>query len=166
MGDYNIDYFNTEEKLCLETLIVPYGLTFGNTEIPTRVLENSNTLIDYIITDLSHADTFEPIVSDTPLRTPKKAEIDNRATSVITKANIKTRSRVFIKEIFGKSNYRKEHFRELLSRSDWSAFYSQNCAEGMYTIFEDIIEKALGKCITIKRLLIGNDKSVLLLHEN
>ena len=106
-----------------------YGLTIVNTEIPTRVQGNSKTLIDYIITDLSHADTFEPIVSDTSLRTLKKAEIDHRATSVITEANMKTRSRVFIKEIFDISNYRKEHFRELLSRSDWSAFYSQTCAE-------------------------------------
>ena len=74
------------------------------------------------------ADTFEPIVSDTPLRTPKKAEINRRATTfVINNAVMKTRSRVFIKEIFDKSNYRKEHFRE--SRNDWSAFYSQNCAD-------------------------------------
>ena len=145
---------------------MPYGLIIVNTEIPTRVQGNSETLIDYIITDLSHADTFEPIVSDTPLRTLKKAEIDHRATSVITKTNMKTRSRVFIKEIFDRSNYRKEHFRELLSRSEWSAFYSQNCAEGMYTIFKDIIEKALRKCITIKKVFIRNDKGVLTLHEN
>ena len=43
MGDYNFDYFNTKEKLCLETVIVPNGLTIVNTEIPTQRQGNKNT---------------------------------------------------------------------------------------------------------------------------
>ena len=54
MGDYNIDYLNWKEKQCLDSVIVPYGLSVINDNQPTRVQGNSSSLIDYIITDLPH----------------------------------------------------------------------------------------------------------------
>ena len=48
MRDYNIDYLNEREQNCQ-----PYGLKILNTNIPTRVKDDSKTLFDYIITDLN-----------------------------------------------------------------------------------------------------------------
>ena len=43
-------------------------------------------------------------------------------------------------------------------------FYNQDCGEVMFTIFCDIIEKALHKCTRKKTVFIRNDKSVLTIH--
>ena len=72
MGDYNIDYLNEGEQNFLDSVILPYGLWILNTNIPNRDEDYSNTLIDYIITDLNNSESFSNIISDTPLRTKKK----------------------------------------------------------------------------------------------
>ena len=36
MGDYNLDYLVENEKKCLDTIIIPYGLSIVNTQNPTR----------------------------------------------------------------------------------------------------------------------------------
>ena len=71
MGDYNIDYLNEREQKCPNTVTLPYGLRILNTVIPTRVKDNSETLIDYIITDLNNSENFSNIICETPLRTLK-----------------------------------------------------------------------------------------------
>ena len=71
MGDYNIEYPNPKEKECLETILFLYGLQIMNTEQPTRVKGNSQSLIDFINTDLPKSTCFETIVSDTVLKTLK-----------------------------------------------------------------------------------------------
>ena len=164
MGDYNIDYLNWKEKQCLDSVIVPYGLSLINKNQPTRIQGNSSSLIDYIITDLPHAENFESVVSDTTLRTLKNTDIDHLATSIITTIEMKTKSKVITKEIFDKSNYSKEVFRNIINNANWSSFYNQDCAEGMYTIFCDIIEKALDKCTHRKTVFVRNDKNILTMH--
>ena len=69
------------------------------------------------------------------------------------------------KEVFDRTNYSKEMFCNLILNSDWANFYGQDCAEGMFTIFCDIIEKALHKCTRKKTVFIRNDKSVLTIHK-
>ena len=100
MGDYNIDYLNVKEKECLETILLPYGLQIVNTERPTRVKGNSQSIIDFIITDLSNSKCFEAIMSDTPLRTLKNAGIDNWATSTLTSIQMRKKSKVTIEEVY------------------------------------------------------------------
>ena len=51
MGDYDIDFFQKNEKRKLETLLIPYGLVSCNTNIRTRQSVNKTALIDYIITE-------------------------------------------------------------------------------------------------------------------
>ena len=51
MGDYNIDYLNKNERNCLDTIIVPYGLNVCSAKDETRINKSSKTHIDYIITD-------------------------------------------------------------------------------------------------------------------
>ena len=64
--------------------MVPYGFEILNTAIPTRIRGNSQSLIDYILTDHSKTENLVTFISDTPLRTTKNKEIDHRATSIVT----------------------------------------------------------------------------------
>ena len=164
MGDYNIDYLNWKERQFLDSIIVPYGLNVINSQHATRIQGNSKSLIDYIISDLPNAKQFQPIVSDTPLRTSKNNDIDHQATSTITQIQMKTKSKVIKKEFFDKTKYSKDGFRNLINESNWAKFYNQDCAEGMFTVFIDIIEKALKKCTSKKTVFIRNDKNCLTLH--
>ena len=75
MGQYNIDYLDEREHKCLDKVILPYVLRILNTNIPTRVKDNSKTLIDYIVTDLNNSENSSKIISDTPLRTLKKNQL-------------------------------------------------------------------------------------------
>ena len=77
MGDYNTDYLNEREQISLGTVILPYGLRILNTNIPTRVKDNSKTLIDYRITDLNNSENFTDVIFDTPLRTLENKTIIN-----------------------------------------------------------------------------------------
>ena len=115
MGDYNVDYLNLKEKECLETILLPYGLQIMNTDQPTRVKENSQSIIDFIITDLPNSKCFETIVSDAPLRTLQNAEIDHWATSTITSIQWKKKSKVTIKEIYDKTNYDKHRVCQIIT---------------------------------------------------
>ena len=165
MGDFNIIFFNHKERQCLETITIPYGFHILNTTEPTRIGPTSKSLVDYIISDLPMIEGAVTYVSDTPLRTLKKTEVDHRATSAITNIKMKPQARVTIKEIFDKRNYRPEVLRNHLSYSDWSNFYNQKCAEGMFSAFTDIFEIALRKCVQKRKVFIRNDKKELWLHK-
>ena len=130
MGDYNIDYLNEREQNCLDTVILPYGLRILNTNIPTRVEDDSKTSIDYIITDLNNSEKFSTFISDTPLRTRKNKPIDHFATTTLTDIKIRRGTNITIKEIFDKINYSKNFFQHTVAYSDWRNFYNQACAEG------------------------------------
>ena len=58
LGDYNIDYLSNNKRECLDSVMVPYGFEILNTAIPTRIRGNSQSLIDYILTDHSKAEDF------------------------------------------------------------------------------------------------------------
>ena len=137
-----MDYLNKREKKDLETVILPYGFKINNTDEPTRVRGNSNSLIDYIITDQFQAETFRAHVSNTTLRTGYKKQIDHFAISLITNIGCKPTSKVFRKTIYDKHTFQKNRFQYLLQSSDWGHFYSQNCAEGMFSVFVDFVENA------------------------
>ena len=74
--------------------------------------------------------------------------------------------KVTFKEIFDKTDYRVEELRKLISNSNWCLFYNQTCAEGMYTVFTNIIEKALRRCAPKKTVFIRNDKNELTIEQN
>ena len=151
MGDYNINFLNKNERECLETILIPYGLYAMNKELPTRVVGSSKTLIDYILTDHLKAETFETHVSDTPFRTSKNKPIDHRVTSIINDFQINTNKKVIVKEIFDKKNYRKDLFCRDLESSDWSRFYRQNilapriCSQYSVTSLKDLLKSVLRK---------------------
>ena len=83
MDDYSINYFDKRERECLGTIVTPYGLNVMNKDHPTKVQNQSRTLIDYIITDHVKSETFETFGSDSSFRTSKNESIDHRATYVV-----------------------------------------------------------------------------------
>ena len=144
MGDYNLDYLNKREKESLDTIMVTYGMNITKNDKPTKISGNCKSLLDYIITDLP--ESKRTYICDTPLRTIQGKMSDHFATSIITDIKMHKPPSVTIKKIFDKTEYRVEELRSLISNSNWCLFYNQTCAEGMFTVFADILEKALRRC--------------------
>ena len=69
-------------------------------------------------------------------------DIDDRAISPISNLKMKTRKSL-VKEIFDKSTFNPESFKQSDFMGNWGDVYAQNFAEGMYTSFVTIREKAL-----------------------
>ena len=57
-------------------------------------------------------------------------------------------------EFFDKTDYRVEELRKLIGNSNWCLFYNQTCAEGMFTVFTNIIKKHCGDVHPIKQFLL------------
>ena len=49
LGEYNLNYFNCNERNLLKTLILPYGLLNSNKTLATRETSRTKSLIDYVI---------------------------------------------------------------------------------------------------------------------
>ena len=164
MVDYNINFLNKNERECLETILIPYGLYVMIKELPKRVVGTSKTLIDYIITDHLKAETVETHVSATPFRTSKNKLTDHWATSIISDFQINTNKKVIVKAIFDKKNYREDLFCRDLESSDWSRFYRQNSAENMLSVFSNIFERSLENCVTKEKYLSAMTKTQSIFH--
>ena len=79
---------------------------------------------------------------------------DHRATSVVSNLQIEKRFNVAIKEVFDKSNYKRDEFCQEIQRSDWCRFYRQKSAEEMFYVFNDILKNAMRKCVFKKKIFI------------
>ena len=66
---------------------------------------------------------------------------------------------VTIKEIFDKTEYRVEELRSFISNSNLCLFHNQTCAEGTFTVFADILEKALRRCAPKKQFALETIKA-------
>ena len=102
---------------------------------------------------------------DTPLRTTKNKKIDHLSTSIITNIGIKPSEKISQKEIYDKSTYQKARFQNSVQSANWGHFYSQTCAEGMFTVLNNVIENALKMCIHRKKDFIRIDKSSLTIFQ-
>ena len=109
---------------------------------------------------------FETFVSDSVFRTSKNKSIDRRATSVVSNLQIEKRCNVTIKEVFDKSNYKRDEFCQEIQRSDWCRFYGQKSAEEMFYVFNDILKNAMRKCVFKKKIFIRNDKNLLTIQKS
>ena len=115
MGDYNIDYLNKNERNCLDTIIVPYGLNVCSAKDETRIHKSSKTHIDYIITDEQNFENS--FVFETHFKT------DHLASLFISNSkNLKQKPQKII--TFNKRNYNSKNFRETLINQPWHNLYS------------------------------------------
>ena len=156
MGDYNIDFFQKNEKRKLETLFIPYGLVSCNTKIGTRQSINKTALIDYIITE-----NFKKcFVTESILNS------DHYGTVVILEEKMMMKQMPIKKTFFDKKNYSKEKFQEYIRSSDWSSFWmSQNANEMMFQ-FCIIVEQAISVHAPLKSCFVRNDKPKIFLNRN
>ena len=84
MGDYNINYFNKNEKESLNSICIPYDLTICNTSEATRQNCQSKTLIDYIISDVVYNKHF---IFEAPFKTDHYASVMITKSAVSNKVN-------------------------------------------------------------------------------
>ena len=68
-----------------------------------------------------------------------------------------------IKKSFDRTNYNKKLFQQLLNKSDWGKFYNQDCAEGKFKIFSNIMTRIMQKMSTNEKNFHRNDKILTLL---
>ena len=156
LGDYNINFFDQNERNLLETLIIPYGLSSCNTTTPTRIFKKCRSLIDYVISE----EFLCCYIAETILKT------DHYATMAISPKLIENKKSPQIKFIFNKKNYCAKKFNDHLLTMDWRFFYEQTSAATMFDVFCQNIEQAIVKYAPIKKVFIRNDKPKFTLYQN
>ena len=114
MGDYNINYLENKEKQNLETIIQPYDLNVTNKHQSTRIKDESNSLIDYIIIDGNEPLLYNEIF-DSPIQTDHFAQLIILATKF-------SKNKVFKKQIYDKTNYSPKDFKHSIKQLNWKIF--------------------------------------------
>ena len=156
MGDYNIDFFQKNEKRKLETLFIPYGLVSCNTNIGTRQSVNKTALTDYIITE-----NFKKcFVTESILNS------GHYGTVAILDEKMMMKQKPIKKTFFDKKNYYKENFQEYIRSSDWSFFWMSHNANEMMLQFCIIVEQAINVHAPLKSYFVRNDKPKIFLNRN
>ena len=155
MGDYNIDFFQKNDKRKLETLFIPYGLVSCNRKTGTRQ-SIKTALIDYIITqNFKKCFVTESILNS-----------NHYGTVAILEEKMIMNQMPIKKTFFDKKNYSKEKFQEYIRSSDWSLFWmSQNANEMMFQ-FCIIVEQAINVHAPLKSCFVKNDKPKIFLNRN
>ena len=78
-------------------LLLPYGSDVLNTTIPTRIRRNSQSLIDFILTDHNEIRRCRTLISDTLFKNTKNKEIDHRETSIVAEIEVREPPKVSLK---------------------------------------------------------------------
>ena len=154
MGDYNIDFFQKNEKRKLETLFIPY--VSYNTNIGTRQSVNKTALIDYIITE-----NFKKcFVTESILNS------NNYGTVAILEEKMMMKRMLIKKTFFGKKNYSKENFQEYIRSSDCSLFWMSQKDNEMMLQFCIIVMQATNVQAPLRSCFVRNDKPKIFLNRN
>ena len=95
LSDYNLNYFNCNERNLLETPILPYGLRNANTTLGTREMSRTKSLIDYVI--------CENFLSSQTLDSILKS--DHLATLNLIGKTVKNKKEAIKKNVFDKTKY-------------------------------------------------------------
>ena len=132
MGDYNINYLENKEKQNLETIIQPYDLNVTNKHQATRIKDESNSLIDYIIIDGNEPLLYNKIF-DSPIQTDHFAQLIILATKL-------SKNKVIKKQIYDKTNYSPKGFKHSIKQLNWENFYCSTVPSEMLRTFEQNLE--------------------------
>ena len=147
IGDYNINYLETDAKALIDLHFSPYGLKIVNKKYPTRLNERGNdTLLDYTITDLDgkcHTTTCESYLPSDHLLT---------SCSFHVKLRKKRNSRRLT--IRSKKNFNPLCYRQDLASANWSIMYQQSNAEEMMAVFCHIVDTILDKHAPLKEIYV------------
>ena len=151
MGDYNINYLENKEKQNLETIIQPYDLNVTNKHQATRIKDESNSLIDYIIIDGNEPLLYNEIF-DSPIQTDHFAQLIILATKL-------SKNKVIKKQIYDKTNYSPIDFKHSIKQLNWENFYCSTAPSEMLRTFEQNLEQQILLHAPIKTIFIRNNKS-------
>lgn len=151
MGDYNINYLNEDEKEKLDACLIPYGLDVINKKVPTRITENTKTLIDYIISE--NETTAKYIIADTEFKT------DHLLSVCITSTEL-SKTKPTIKFIHSKKNYVKHSFQNEMETTNWDNIYLSNDINYMFNSFEYKFSNTLNKHAPYIKIFTRNNKVI------
>ena len=151
MGDYNKNYLGNKEKQNLETIIQPYDLNVTNKHQATRIKDESNSLIDYIIIDGNEPLLYNEIF-DSPIQTDHFAQLIILATKL-------SKNKVIKKQIYDKTNYSPKKFKHSIKQLNWENFYCSTVPSEMLRTFEQNLEQQIPFHVPIKTSFIRNNKS-------
>ena len=155
LGDYNLNYFNCNERNLLETLILPYGLLNSNRTLATRETSRTKSLIDYVICE----NFFSSQTLDSILKS------DHLATLTLIGETVKNKKEAIKKIVFDKTNYSKNAFCLDVGKINWRSFYLSENPEIMYKNFCSSLETVIKKHAPQKTVFIRHDKPKLTLHQ-
>ena len=151
MGDYNINYLENKEKQNLETIIQPYDLNVTNKHQATRIKDESNSLIDYIIIDGNEPLLYNEIF-DSPIQTDHFAQLIILATKF-------SKNKVIKKQIYDKTNYSPKDFKHSIKQLNWENFHCSTVPSEMLRTFEQNLEQQILLHAPIKTIFKRNNKS-------
>ena len=155
LGDYNLNYFNCNERNLLETLILPYSLLNSNATLATGETSRTKSLIDYVI--------CEKFLSSQTLDLILKT--DHLATLTLIGVNVKNRKEAIKRIGFDKTKYYKNAFSLDVGNINWRPFYLSENPEIMYKIFCSSLETVIKKHAPQKTVSIRHDKPKLTLYQ-
>ena len=107
LGDYNLNYFNCNERNFLETPILPYGLLNLYTTLSTRETSRTKSLMDYVIRE-NFPEKFQ--TPDSILKS------DHFATLTLIGEVVKNKKEPIKKNVLIKQNNPKMLFTQMLER--------------------------------------------------
>ena len=148
LGDYNLNYFNCNERNLLETLILPYGLLNSNKTLATRETSRTKSLIDYVICEkFFSSQTLDSILKS-----------DHLATLTLIGETVENKKEAIKKIVFDKTNYSKNAFSLDVGKINWRSFYLSENPEIMYKNFCSSLETVIKKHAPQKTVFIRHDK--------
>ena len=155
LGDYNLNYFNCNERNLLETLILPYGLLNSNKTLATRETLRTKSLIDYVICEIFFSfQTLDSILKS-----------DHLAALTLIGETVKNKKEAIKKIVFDKTNYSKNAFSVDVGKINWRSFYLSENPEIMYKNFCSSLETVIKKHAPQKTVFRRHDKPKLTLHK-
>jgi hypothetical protein len=137
-GDFNINHLSdTPRKLLLESLLASYNL-FNTVKFPTRILNNSSTLIDNIYINMNRYDFLvSPLINGL---SDHDAQILNLTftTSTTPKRFFSSSRRIDSESIF--------KFQDLLSYENWGDVFMDNDVNILFNNFLNTYLKIFYAC--------------------
>lgn len=130
-GDFNVDFLkDSDRKNDLEVLLQSFNLT-SVVDFPTRVVQNSSTIIDNIFID---QDKFNLININ-----PVKNGLSDHDAQLVTLYNIFPYNKIkqSYKVVRQINDSTIKHFRENLEQIDWNEVYQEPDANLKFNIFHD-----------------------------
>ena len=120
--------FGNKEKQNLETIIQAYDLNVTNKHQATRIMDESNSLIDYTIIDGNEPLLYREIF-DSPIQTDHFVQLIVLATKL-------SRNKVIKKQIYDKTNNSPVDFKNSIKQLNWEIFYCSTVPSEMLRTFE------------------------------